>query len=234
MLINIKQQIINGLEGVVSRMVPLVTLRTCRVFSELSDAALTEISRRAAIRQYARGSTLLAERDEQTAVFCIVRGRVKNSVVDVDGREVILSVFGGGDILGETLSLDGVISDGVVSTLEETEVVSIPGECFWSVAEREWSLSVALMRNLAHRLQCANRHLQSLVLEGAPGRVYRTLREMGTPEGELRVVYGRLSQQSIASMVGTSRETVGRSLKALREQGLLSQDLRGWVVHPCG
>lgn len=217
-----------------NRTVPLVTLRTCRVFGGVSDSSLAEISRKAMMRQYGRDCTLLTERDDQTTVFCIVRGRVKNSAVDVDGREVIFSVFGGGDILGETLLRDAGESLGVIRTLEETEVVSIPGDLFWSVASREWSLSEALIRTLVGRLNSANRQLQSLVLEGAPGRVYRTLREIGTPEGDVRVVYGRLSQQSIASMVGTSRETVGRSLKALREQGLLSQDLRGWVVHSCG
>ena len=76
-------------------------LRTVPLFSELNDDAITSLGRLAAPRKYPKDTVVFFENEEGDSLFMIMDGRIKVTILGDDGREIILTMLGEGDLFGE-------------------------------------------------------------------------------------------------------------------------------------
>jgi len=169
------------------------------------------------------------------AVYVVLEGSVKASVVRPDGAEVILAILGPGEVVGEMSPADSLGRSADVVTLEGTTLLWIDRPTF----RAGLSASPALARNLAEvlsrRLRLTNAHLISLASLDVPGRVASQLlalaREYGeeTPEGATLIPM-RLTQTDLAALVGASRARVNQALGYYKKRGLISVGRDGRII----
>jgi CRP/FNR family transcriptional regulator, cyclic AMP receptor protein len=211
-------------------------LRTVPIFSELTDADITSLTRLASRRQYPKETVVFFENEEGDFFFMIVTGRIKVTILGDDGREVILSILGPGDFFGEMALLDNEPRSATAIAVEDTELLSLHRHDFQSVLADNRSIMSALIKILTSRIRKANHQISTLALLDVYGRVARVIVDMAREEGRRlkdgRIAFRRATHQEIANRIGTTRETVTRMLKDLERQGMIHVEGREIVVQP--
>ncbi len=210
--------------------VSITALRTFPIFHGLAEDKLASVARCAIMRRAPRGSTVVNAGDRTDFVYFVLTGSLKVLVSDEDGREVILTMIGQGEIFGEMGVVDEEPRSATVVAVTPADLVTISKADFRRILQENFEVSLHLMRNLARRLRVADRKIESLALMDVYGRVARLLLDMAAEEGGGRIVRRKISKQDIAKMIGASREMVSRVMKDLQTQGLISETDEGIVL----
>jgi CRP/FNR family transcriptional regulator, cyclic AMP receptor protein len=192
-------------------------LKNVRLFADLTDAQRERIAAVCRRRRYAGKVSLFYEEDHGGQLYIILTGGVKIFMTNGDtGQETILALLAPGDIFGEmALFLGGKRSASAITIAENTELLILDQESFQSLLRESFELTFEMMRNLAGRLKEANKHLKDVVENSSTARLAKFLLARCDPQtGKL---CPPLSQDEIASIIGTRRETVARNLKELEK-----------------
>ena len=207
-------------------MVDLELLRKVGFFSALEAKDLAAIRDAAQVRAFPKGKLLFCEGDRGDALYLVLRGKVKASLLAEDGREVILSLLGAGEIVGEMALFDvEERRSATVETLEDSELLVLSGQDFLGVMVSRPAIAMNVIRALSQRLRDTSCRIRNLIFLDAYSRVGRYLVDLARKQGrELAdgsLLVMRPAHQEIANYIGTTRETVSRSMRELQEQGLL-------------
>lgn len=200
---------------------PLAVLKRVPLFAGLPDGELVPFSELMRERSYPKGSVILFEDDPGDALYLVVSGQVKVVLIGEDGREVILSVLGEGTFFGEMSLLDDEPRSAHVIAMEDSSVLALRREDFRARLRASPEVAIALLRELSRRLRRADDQIGSLVLLDVNGRVAELLVRLATEEGGERISR-KLTHATIAQMIGSSRETVSRTMRELQDRGLIS------------
>jgi len=180
-------------------------------------------------RAYPKNSVILFEDDPGDALYVVATGQVKVVLIGEDGREVILSVMGPGEFFGEMSLLDDEPRSAHVIAMEESALVVLRREDFEGILSQTPAIALALLREMSRRLRRADEKVGSLVLLDVQGRVARLLLDMASEEDGERITR-RLTHHTIAQMIGSSRETVSRTMRDLVDRGLIAVQRRDIVI----
>jgi len=180
-------------------------------------------------RAYPKNSVILFEDDPGDALYVVATGQVKVVLIGEDGREVILSVMGPGEFFGEMSLLDDEPRSAHVIAMEDSSLVVLRREDFEGILSQTPGIALALLREMSRRLRRADEKVGSLVLLDVQGRVSRLLLDMASEEGGERITR-RLTHHTIAQMIGSSRETVSRTMRDLVDKGLIAVQRRDIVI----
>jgi CRP-like cAMP-binding protein len=196
-------------------------------------------------RTFSRGSALFLEGDRSDHAYLILSGRVKVFRTTPEGRELVLSVRGPGDVLGEMAAVDdvGTGRSASVFALEPVVARMLSGEELRALILARPAIGLALLSTLTRRLRDADRRRAEFGGYDTRTRVAHLLTELcpaaladdgsGT-EAEVALDLA-LTQAEIAGLVGASRESVVRALTTLRARGLIRTGRRSiTVVDPAG
>jgi CRP/FNR family transcriptional regulator, cyclic AMP receptor protein len=167
--------------------------------------------------------------DRGDALYLLASGQVKVVLIGDDGREVILSVLGSGSFFGEMALLDDEPRSAHVVAMEESVLLQLRREDFQARLRSSPDVAIALLRELSHRLRRADDTIGSLALRDVNGRIAHLLLELAAEEGGDRITR-RLTHATLAQMVGASRETVSRTLRALSNAGMIRMNRREIVL----
>ena len=199
-------------------------LQKIPLFSDLDAHELAFLSSRAVTRTYPANTIFMTEGDYSDALYCILSGRVKVFLNDDEGKEVVLNVQGPGEYFGELALLDSGPRSASVMALEKCKLSVIAKADFEAFLGRHKDAMHKIMLGMARRLRALTENVRSLALLDVYGRVARVLLQLAKPEGHMLVVSEGLTQQDIASRIGSSREMVSRVLKDLRTGGYIEID----------
>ena len=206
-------------------MVSAELFRQVPLFSGLEDEDLASLISVASRRKYPKDGVIFFEHDVGDALFLILSGRVKVTILSDDGREIILAMLSDGDFFGEMSLLDNEPRSATAIALQETEMVVLHQRDFLSIVEKRPGVLIDLLSVLSSRLRKANQQIGNLALHDVYGRVARILLEMasedGTRQPDGRVTFRRPTHQEIANMIGATRETVSRMISDLHRQGYI-------------
>jgi len=203
--------------------VSLTVLRALPIFETLDDECLLPMVRVAKLRSIPRHTVVLHAGDSTDNIYFVLSGALKVQISDEEGREVILSMLGPGELFGEMGVLDDHPRSATVLAVEASEVVVIGKADFKQCLVENPDVSLFIMRNLTKRLRLADRNIESLALLDVYGRVARLLLEAAEVVDGRKVVTHKLSKQDIAKMIGASREMVSRVMRDLSTQGLIEE-----------
>jgi CRP-like cAMP-binding protein len=152
-------------------------------------------------------------------------GRVKVSIFGQDGREVTLSILRAGDALGEMSLFDGKPRSATCIALEPTALLAISRDDIVQHMAAHPSTALNLLGEMAQRLRRADQAIAQLAMCDVHHRLVHRLaslaREEGTEAPEGLMVKRRPTQQELASMVGSRRETVSRAFNQLARDGMI-------------
>ncbi len=203
--------------------VSIIALRVLPIFETLNDERLEEIARIASLRSVVRNSTIIRAGDRTDNIYLVLAGALKVQISDPDGREVILSLLGPGEMFGEMGVIDEHPRSATVVSTAPCDLVVIAKDDFKRCLAENFEVSLYIIENLVKRLRKADRKIESLALIDVYGRVARLLLEMAEIEGGRKVVRRRITRQDIAKTIGASREMVSRVMRDLQLQGLIEE-----------
>ena len=186
-------------------------------------------------RKYPAKSTLIYAGDQSDSIYFILKGSVTVLVEDQSGREIIVDYLNKGDFFGEMpLFVDDKPRSAWVKAKSECEVAELSYAKFKELAERHSELLYAVGRQMAERLNHTTQKVSDLAFLDVTGRVARTLLELAKQPDAMTHPDGmqiKITRQEIGRLVGCSREMVGRVLKTLVDQGLVSVKGKTMVVY---
>jgi len=186
-------------------------------------------------RRYPAKSVIIYAGDHSDVLYYIVEGSVTVLIEDEDGHEIVLAYLNPGDFFGE-MGLFGENSNrsAWIRTKTQCELAEISYSRYRQLAEDDPGILFALAGQMANRLRNTSRKVSDLAFLDVTGRVARTLLDLCKQPDAMTHPDGmqiKITRQEIGRIVGCSREMVGRVLKSLEEQGLISAKGKTMVVY---
>ena len=200
-------------------------LATIPLFSGLPEEELERFAELTRERSYPKGSVILFQDDPGDSLFVLRGGRVKVVLIGEDGREVILGVLEPGAHFGELALIDDQPRSAHVIAMEDAQLLVLRREDFKRRVEANPTVAWALLTELSRRLRRADVKIGGLVLLDVPGRIARLLLDLADETGSEQIEKP-LTHQTIAQMIGASRETVSRAMKDFQDAGLIRVERR--------
>jgi len=199
--------------------------RVIPLFSRVSDHDLEEIASHLIERRFPKHATVVEEGLEGDYMYVIREGRVKVTKASEDGREKIMNFLDRGQFFGDMALLTGGVRSATVKTLEATRLLALSRRDFIEILRQSPDLSLAVIEELSRRLKETNEQASSLSFQGVTDRVRSLFERIAVrdPASLDSRLTPPLTHQQIADMIGTSRETVTRAIKELKQEGWLGQ-----------
>jgi CRP-like cAMP-binding protein len=200
-------------------------LRQVSIFQGLPEETIADLAQRVWHKQAGAGTVIVSHEEAGEALFVIARGKVKVVLYGETGREIILSILKAGDFFGEMALLDRQPRSANVVAVEESDLLCLDREAFQNHLTAHPSTALAVLAEMSRRLRHADEVIGNLALLDVYGRVARTIRDLAQKQGEPvdggLLIKERPTQQEIAGLIGTSRETVSRALNDFTRRGML-------------
>ncbi len=185
-------------------------------------------------RTYPAKTVIVNAGDPSEELFYIIKGSVSVVMEDDDGHEIVLAYLNEGDFFGEIGMFDEKRErSALVRTRTECEVAQIGYERLKAVSSELPEVLYAMMSQLALRLRNTSRKVGDLAFMDVSGRVARALLDLCKQPDAMTHPDGmqiRITRQELGRIAGCSREMVGRVLKNLEEEHLISVSGKTIVV----
>ena len=206
------------------------------LFAALPISAIEDLSTRVQVRRVNAGANVVAQDEPGDSIFLIMTGRVKVVLFGDNGREVTLSVLRPGDSFGEMSLFDGATRSASCVALEPCALLVLSREDLMRHMQAYPRTAMNLLGELSRRLRRADQTIAQLALCDVNERLIHRLvglaREEGAEGPEGWVVRRRPTQQELANMIGSCRETISRAFNQLARDGLIIARGRALVVTP--
>ena len=214
--------------------VPLLTDDHVPYLARLSEADQVALTAVGTELRYPARTVVLTKGEPSSHVLVIREGWLKVTDGSRDGYESLLALRGPGDVIGESAALHGTSRSASVTTLEPVRAVVIAADRFTAFLDARPEAARRLMAVLTDRVRAGDRKRLELAACSVRERLARLLLELAERHGE-RVPEGvrirvPLTQQELAGAVGSSRESVTRLLRDLRERGCVTTHRQALVV----
>jgi CRP/FNR family cyclic AMP-dependent transcriptional regulator len=193
----------------------LSVLRQHPMFRDLGTEALDQLCRYAKHTSLRRGATICSKGDPGNFLFIVISGTVKISVSSPDGRNAILNLINAGDLFGEVAVLDGQArtADAIANT--NCEIFVLDRRDFLPFVRSQPELAMRLIELLCTRLRWTSDQVEQVILQDLPGRLASALlglTEKRKLEPQSQTI--AITQQVISEMVGMTRESINKQLRA--------------------
>jgi len=208
-------------------------LRAIPLFASLSEPDLEEIAELLIERRYPSRTTIFEEGSVGEYMYVIREGHVKISKMSDDGREKILEIMGPGTFFGEMALLDKETRSASVKSTCACVLLALSRQDFLALLRRNPDISMQLICELSRRLRETDEEVRGLLFERVEGRTRRVIRRMATQPAPGRpdhMATASITHQQLADLVGTSRETITRVVKGLKDEGWLDQQGKHYLV----
>ena len=180
------------------------------------------------IHKYPAKSTLIHAGEKAETLYYIIKGSVAVLIKDEEGKEMILSYLNQGDFIGELGLFDeseNPTRSAWIRAKTSCEVAEISYKKFRQLIQVNPEILMRLSAQMARRLQTTSQKVGNLAFLDVTGRIAQTLLNLAKQPDAMTHPDGmqiKITRQEIGQIVGCSRETVGRILKMLEDQELIT------------
>jgi len=176
---------------------------------------------------------IFTQGDGADSVFYVQEGKVRLTVVSKTGKEATIGVVGEGNFFGEGALAGQVLRMGSAVAMTHCELLRVDKKAMMEALHREHALSdlfvaYLLARNIRYEEDLVDQLFNSS--EKRLARILLLLARFGK-EGKPEEVVPRISQETLAEMIGTTRSRVSFFLNRFRDMGFIDYDLGGMHVH---
>jgi CRP/FNR family cyclic AMP-dependent transcriptional regulator len=202
-------------------------LKSIPYFSGLGSGELEAIRQLVFERSADRGELILMEDEPTQTVYFVVTGVVKAFKTSAEGKEQILCILRPGDSFNDVSVFDGGPNPVSAIAMSRVRLYGISKADMETLLREHPGIALNIIKVLAGKVRHFVSLVEDLSFRHVTGRVAKLLLEYatnGSEEGKGKSPRPRLTQQDMAAMVGTAREVVGRSLKALEEEGAIKME----------
>src|SRR5580700_10672014 len=193
----------------------LAVLREHPFFRDLEPEALDQLCRYAKHTTLKRGASIFCKGDPGNSLFAVISGTVKISISSPDGRNAILNLIGAGEIFGEMGVLGGAARSADATANTACEIFVIDRREFLPFVKSQPALAMKFIELLCARVRWTSEQVEQIILQNLPGRLASAL--IGLTE-KRKLEPGShtiaITQQEISEMVGMTRESINKQLRA--------------------
>src|SRR4030081_846560 len=185
------------------------------IFCDLESEAFDQLCRYAKHTTLKRGDTLFSKGDPGNSLCAVISGTVKMSISSPDGRSAIFNLIGPGEIFGEIAVLDGQSRTADATANTNCEIFVIDRREFLPFVRSHPELAMKFIELLCAKLRWTSDQVEQVILQNLPGRLASALirwteKHSHAPGGRTIAV----PQQEISEMVGMTRESINKQLRA--------------------
>ncbi len=204
-------------------------LSRLKLFEGFSPEQLAYLAKHARQRVYKPDEAIVHQDDPGETFYVILHGTVKISITMGDGSDVFLALLAANDTFGELSLIDSGFRSADVVTQEETTLIAVDRVAFNTLLDTAPVFARNLMKLLARRLRLANLRITAHCTLDVYGLVARQILEFGELYGQpapndATFIPIKLTQGSMAELVGASRERVNQVIVAYKQNGWISID----------
>jgi len=206
------------------------------LFSGLSDSeieALIDVTRPRSLKPR---EELFHKGDEGSEIYLVVRGTVKALTTSDEGDDVVFSILSQGELFGEVALLGSPERSATVTAITESELLAIDRRDFLDFLKRHPEASIKLLVVMAQRLKHVSELVEDTLFLNLPVRLAKKLVHYASiygdevEAGDVRINL-KLSQEEWGDLVGATRESINKQMRAWTEQGILRSDGGYILIH---
>jgi CRP/FNR family transcriptional regulator, cyclic AMP receptor protein len=210
-------------------MLSVDNLKDIPLFSGLQEAELRALAGKSVTRPVPKNMIVFTEGESTRSLYVILSGKVKVYLNDENGKELLLDLKGPGEYFGETLLDDGP-RPASIATIEPCQFAIIPGTDLRKLLIEHPDIALIIIKNLIQETRDLTENVRGLAMD-VYGRVSRMLLALAVEQRGNFVIPEKLTQQEIASRVGTSREVINRILRDLTIGGYIRVKARTITIN---
>lgn len=209
-------------------------LKSCDLFQQLSPQQLTDLESRCRVRKCPRSTPIYLPADHADGVLLLAEGRVKIGSFTEEGKQTILAFIEPGELFGELSLMGSQEREEYAEAVEKSTIILIPNGAIQQLLIENPNVSLGITKLFGLRRKRVERRLKYLLFRSNRERLIHLLLELAEQYGkqveggvELRI---KLSHQDLASIIGSTRETVTVVLGELQSEGRLRLGRRRIVL----
>jgi CRP/FNR family cyclic AMP-dependent transcriptional regulator len=200
------------------------------LFSGLQEDELRAVADKAVIKTFVKNAIVISEGEFTGSLYVVLSGKVKVCLSDESGKELILDIKGPGGYFGE-MALDELPRSASVVTLEPSRFAVISKTDFAHLLQEHPDISLHVIKDLIHIVRGLNKNIRSRAMLDVYGRVSRLLLDLAVEQEGKLVISEKLTQQDMASRVGSSRETINRIFRDLAVGGYIKVERKKITIN---
>jgi len=209
----------------------LTLLRNHVLFRDLPPPIIERIGSYMKIRKIPRGTTLFTKGDPGTGLIGVLQGSVKISVASADGRDIVLNIIHEGEIFGEIALLDGHPRTADATAMTDCELMVIERRDFIQFLRSQPDMTLKFIEILCARLRRTSEQVQDLTFLNLPTRLAKALLQLTSQaEGPAPLRKVTITQRELSQIIGRSRESTNKQLRAWVKRGWIALDRGGVTV----
>lgn len=202
------------------------SMRHRSVFANLNGSEIEMLNQNKSCTMYKKGQALFHMNTRPMGVFCVNSGTIKVYRVGVDGKEQIIKVSAGGDLLGYKALLSSQQYEHTAEALDDCVVCFIPKEEFLRLLQPESQFYMTLLKAVCEEHSQITNRMTQMAQMSVRQRLALTLLMLKDTygieqreEGEIEI---NLSREDLSNIVGTATESLIRLLNQFKKEGLIS------------
>lgn len=198
------------------------------IFCDLDFSALEDVSEHKVFNTYKKGQTLFVQGNHPFGIYCISKGNIKLTKTGADGKETIVRIVQGGDILGHRSLFTDDDYMATATAMEDTEVCFIDKKFILKVIQNNPSVALNVINKLSRDMGSAERKLSSLHQKNVRERLAELILSLKATHGVK--IDGRwkielkLTREEMATIIGTANETLIRFMTEFKDAGIIEQE----------
>ena len=184
---------------------------------------------------YRKNQKIFSQGEPANAIFYIQKGKVKLTVVSQQGKEAVVGILGTGDFFGEGCLADQPLRMATVTAMSECTIVRLEKRATIQVLHEEPAFAELFLTHVLSRNMRLEEDLVDQLFNSSEKRLARVLLLLANfgKEGKPEPVIPKISQETLAEMIGTTRARVSFFMNKFRKLGLIDYNggLQGLQVH---
>ena len=182
--------------------------------------------------RYRRNAVIVAQGDRTSAIYYIHTGKVKLTICSPSGKQAVVAILGPGDYFGEAALIARPAQNATAIALTNCSILAIEHRAALRLLENDSAFAKRFRSYLVERLVRAEEDVADQIMNPAEKRLARLLLVLAEPAaGSRDSILPRISHESIAEMIGTTRSRVTVLLNKFRRLGYVSRDHGLVIVH---
>jgi len=192
------------------------------------NAFLSKVNGGRAIADYRKDQIVYRQGESADSVFYIRSGKVKKTVISEQGKEAVVAILGTGDFFGEGCLTGQQLRLATVSAMAECVIVRITKADITRVIHKEPAFAELFIAHLLARNSRVEEDLIDQLFNSSEKRLARMLLLLANfgKEGRPEPIIAKISQETLAEMIGTTRSRVSFFMNKFRELGLIDYNGR--------
>jgi CRP/FNR family transcriptional regulator len=200
-------------------------LRENRIFTGLFDEEMDTLMGLTVSSNVKRKTLLYQPGDPSDGVYWIKAGRVKLYKLTEEGREIIIGMYQAGDVFGEMAFVEDRPREYFAEAMDDFQYVQIKRKNLFTLAKRKPGMIYRFARLIGERRREVEATMESLLYKGVrerlAGQLLKLSKQYGIEDNRGRLLRIKITHKDLASLIGSSRETVSLTLGDLKKTGLI-------------